>query len=159
MFRCCSHHRREKARQDGDSGERSWKGTRTNAISHKATDGGNQFHRFCYPIVSFILVLLSFLRKISHQWLLPPPSSFCNVRVRQNWLQFIPSDLFSQDALLCILLQWKPRTFQFFCSPDSPTTIHILDFLFQSTVQIKEVIPALLISKAKSRRHCLMKAL
>lgn len=139
-FRCNSCHSGQRARQDGDSGERSGKGARTTSISHKATDGGNQFYRICYPIASFIFVLLSFLGKVSHQWL-PLPHLFffffCRVRVRWNQLQLIPRDLSSQDALLCILLPRKPRTFQFFCSPDSLAAIHISDFLFQScTVRI-----------------------
>lgn len=74
-FRCNSCHSGQRARQDGDSGERSGKGARTTSISHKATDGGNQFYRICYAIASFIFVLLSFLGKVSHQWL-PPPHLF-----------------------------------------------------------------------------------
>lgn len=47
-----------------DSGERSWKGARTNIISCKATSCGNQLHRIFYPIMSFILLLLlQFLRE------------------------------------------------------------------------------------------------
>lgn len=79
-FRCNSHHSWQKARQERDSRERSWKGARTNTISHKATDGGNRFHRICYPIVSFVLVLLSFLGKISHQRLPSTPIFFLHCK-------------------------------------------------------------------------------